>query len=523
MPGQSLTIRPSGLVCSSDPAIFADDNEGESCANSRCAGELHGMHHAATAPRPRTARSSLKPLQIRGCVRAALRVLVLAASTAQAQSPPPGADQSALETLPSVSDSASALDSREETAAAEVTSESEDPPFGGPLFERAKLSGDWSGLRTDLHESGVTLDVSSTQYYQGVARGGLRQAFLYGGRNDYFLNFDGEGHGLWEGASVTLHGETRYGETVSSIGGTLLSPNLLLSLPTPEGAVTALTGVTLTQSITEDFLIFGGKINTFDDSPQPLTEAGSLTGFQNTALLYNPVLARTVPYSTFGAGFAFLRDDETILSATVFDTNDSPTTSGFDTFFDNGVTIYGEFNIPTQLFDRPGNHSVYGTYSTGKYTNLTPSAYLDPIEGLVNVAPPRTGSWSIAYGFDQALFVSPGDPERMWGVFGNIGVADSNPSPVRWFTSAGISGASPILSRTADTFGFAYFYMGLSEPLKNRKPALFPLRDEHGFEVYYNIAVTSWCQVTPDMQAISPFRDGVNAALIFGIRVNLTF
>jgi len=458
---------------------------------------------------------------LRGRVGAALWLLVLPLLAAQAQAPLDEPSGHVAESSSSAGGPPSAPYAEEGVPAEESVSEK--ASFGGPLFERPRLSGDWGGLRTDLLESGVQLDVSSTQYYQGVAHGGQRQAFLSGGRNDYFLNVDGEKVGLWNGIALTLHGETRYGDTVSSIGGTLASPNLLLSLPSADGSVTGLTGVTFTQAVTENLMLFGGKINTFDDSPQPITEAGSLAGFQNTALLYNPVLARTVPYSTFGAGFEFVQDEESIFSVTVFDTNDTPTTTGFDTFFSNGVTIYGEFTLPTEFFDRRGHHGIYGTYSTGKYTSLTPSAYLDPIVGPVIVPALRAGSWSIAYGFDQVLFVSPDVPDRGWGLFGNIGLADSNPSPVRWFASAGISGASPFSRRTADTFGCAYFYLGVSEPLKNLAPTLLPLRDEHGLELYYNFAVTPWCQVTPDLQAIAPFRDGLDPTLILGFRVNLDF
>src|SRR4029077_18045226 len=137
----------------------------------------------------------------------------------------------------------------------------------------------------------------------------------------------------------------------------------------------------------------------------PLTGASNLTGFLNTAMLYNPVFARTVPYSTFGAGFSCLQDEEPVFTAIVYDTNDTPTVSGFDTFFDNGVTIYSELNFTTTFFERPGHQGISGTYSTGTYTNLTPSAYLDPIEGLIIVSTPITGSWCVAYNIDHALYV----------------------------------------------------------------------------------------------------------------------
>ncbi len=69
-------------------------------------------------------------------------------------------------------------------------------------------------------------------------------------------------------------------------------------------------------------------------------------------------------------------------------------------------------------------------------------------------------------------------------MFGNLGIADNNPSPINWFASAGISGTSPITERKADTFGIGYFYLGVSDPLKNIAPILLPLGDEHGVELY---------------------------------------
>lgn len=413
--------------------------------------------------------------------------------------------------------------SAQDSEVEEAPEEPDLPGFGGPLVERLKLTGDWFGWRSGLADHGVTLDISATQYFQGVTAGGIEQAFKYGGRNDYFLNLDGEKLGLWQGVSVTLHGESRYGETANSLAGTLLAPNLLLALPQPSGSVTALTGVTITQVLSDSLEVFGGKINTLDDYLQPLTGANNLTGFQNTAMLYNPVFARTVPYSTYGAGFAVLQNEESVFSVTVFDTNDTTTVIGFDTFFDNGATVYAEWNLPTSYFGRPGHQGISGAYSSGTYTDLTPSAYLDPIAGLTIVATRISGSWCLAYNFDQALYVSPDDEERMWGAFGNFGMADSNPSPVRWFASLGISGASQIGRRKADTFGVACFYLGVSEPLKNLAPNLLPLRDEYGVEAYYNLALTPWCQIAPDLQVITPFRERANTAVLLGLRAMLDF
>lgn len=399
---------------------------------------------------------------------------------------------------------------------------STEPSFGGPIGERTKLTGDWFGRRTKLNDGGITLDVSTAQFYASVTSGGLQQQFQYGGRNDYFLNLDAEKLGLWSGASVTLHGETRYGESVNSISGTIAAPNLMLAFPLATGSVTALTGVTFTQSLSDELQVYFGKLNTLDGFEQPLTGAGNLSGFQNTAMLYNPVFARTVPYSTLGAGFDLTRE-KTSFSVVAYDTNDTTTVTGFNTFFSNGVTIYSELNFTTNFFDRPGHQGFSGTYSSGTYSDLTPTAYLDPISGLNIVTTPRTGSWCLAYNFDQALYVDPDDSERMWGVFGNFGMADSNPSPVSWFASAGISGAAGLPRRKADTFGFSYFYVGVSDSLKDLSPRLLPLRDEYGIELYYNAALNPWCQITPDLQVISPFRDQASTAILFGLRARIDF
>jgi porin len=396
-------------------------------------------------------------------------------------------------------------------------------PFDGPAFEQSKLTGDWFGQRTALWKNGITLDASTTQFYQGVTSGGLEQSFPYGGRNDYFLGLDGQKLGLWQGLYVNLHGETRYGESANFNTGAFSPVNGMLALPVDHGSVTAFTRVKFTQYLTPNTLIYAGKINLFDEIRQPFTKSTVLDGFVNMSLIFNMIFARTLPYSTLGAGFVYLQNEESILSLAVYDTNNTPTVSGFDTFFNNGATVFWAGNLPTRLFGLPGHQGVSGTYSSGRYTNLQPSPYLDPLEGLAIPLPPKSGSWSVTYNFSQAVHVSPDDPQRMWGVFGNFGFADSNPNTVRRFASAGISGASPLATRAGDTFGIGYFYLGLSDLLKQSAPPGKPLGNEHGVELYYNARITPSFQLTPDLQVIEPFQQQDRTAFIFGLRAKLDF
>src|ERR1700746_873242 len=100
--------------------------------------------------------------------------------------------------------------------------DSQPPPFGGPWDSRTKLTGDWGGLRDQLRDHGITLDVSETTYYQGTASGGLHDGFEFGGRNDYILNVDGQKAGLWPGFFIKLHGEDVYGDSPNLFTGAIV-------------------------------------------------------------------------------------------------------------------------------------------------------------------------------------------------------------------------------------------------------------------------------------------------------------
>ncbi len=396
-------------------------------------------------------------------------------------------------------------------------------PFGGPVHDRPKLTGDWLGVRSGLRDGGITVDVSTTQFYQGVTTGGLEQAFAYGGRNDYFLTLDGEKLGLWKGFSVRLHGETRYGESANFITGALSPVNEYLLVPGSDGVVSGLTGVEFSQFIGENTLVLAGKINLLDHILQPLTGATGLEGFQNVSLIFNPILARTLPYSTFGVGGTYLKDGHPVLAVSVFDAIDRSTTGVFDNLFGNGAVVFATAVLPTTVFGLPGHYGVEGAYSSGRYTNIDRSPYLDPVTGLVAPSPPKTGSWAVGGLFDQAVWASPDDPTRVWGVFGKFGIADDNPNPIRWTATGGVGGVSPIPGRARDTFGVGYFHLGISDTLKRGARPLTPLRNEQGVEVYYNARVTPWFQLTPDLQVIDPFQKQADTALLFGLRARIDY
>jgi porin len=54
-------------------------------------------------------------------------------------------------------------------------------------------------------------------------------------------------------------------------------------------------------------------------------------------------------------------------------------------------------------------------------------------------------------------------------------------------------------------------------------PAFVGLHDEWGVEAFYNIAVTPWAQVTPDIQYIDGARGLADPAWIMGLRLKIVF
>jgi porin len=399
-------------------------------------------------------------------------------------------------------------------------------PFGGPWDSRSKLTGDWFGLRDQLRDHGLTFDLSTTAYYQGTASGGLEGSFGFGGRNDYWLNLDGQKAGLWPGFFATLHGETVYGESVNHETGAIVPVNIGRAHPVVSGTETALTAVRFTQALSENFILYGGKINTIDNVQQPFMPGRGLdAGFMNAAFVWNPILGRTMNYATLGAGAAVLSGGYPVASLTVYDTKDDTTTTGFSGSFNNGAIVYPTLSLPTTFFGMPGHQSVWGAYSSGRYPILGRQS-LNEIPAILQGATPTTSmhsSWWVSYLFDQALWVDPADHTRTWGVFGNFGISDGNPNPIKWSGILGVGGSSPIPGRRLDTFGAAYYYLGFSDDFKDVARAITPVRDEHGLELFYNVAVTPWCHVTADMQVVTPMLERADTSLLFGLRAKIDF
>jgi porin len=393
------------------------------------------------------------------------------------------------------------------------TPEPATPPYG--------ISGDWFGARDDLFDAGIDLRTNLSQFYQGVTSGGLRQTFPYGLKFDYFGTIEGEKLVGWEGLFVNLHGESRFGQSINRDVGSLVPANFALEFPKPVGSASALTNVQFEQFLGPDFVFTFGKLNAADGvNIHPFLGGNGINRFVNEAFVLSPLYGRLIPYSTPGAGFSYLRDFDPVFTFLVLDTNGRPDTSGVGHMFSNGATLFTSLRVPVTPFALPGHQSLEAGYASGRFNPLTPDDYII-LPGIP--AQQRTGSWLVNYGFDQFLVVDPDDPTKGWGIFANISLADQTTNPVHWFLNLGAGGTSPLPGRSADSWGVGYYYLATSSVLRQTLGPVAPSADEQGFELYYNLAITSWFTVTADIQAIDPAQHDARSTFLFGLRAKIDF
>jgi porin len=170
------------------------------------------------------------------------------------------------------------------------------------LWTRPHLTGDWLGHRTTLAERGIVLDADVTQFYQGVTSGGLEQRFRYGGHGDYVVKFDFDKLSGQEGLFLQLRAEHRFGQAVNLDSGSFGAPAVLANLPALDTEDLILTNVVFTQALSEQFIVFAGKVDTLDGDMNAFAHGRGKYQFFNTNFVYNPIAVQTIPYSTLGGG-----------------------------------------------------------------------------------------------------------------------------------------------------------------------------------------------------------------------------
>ena len=140
------------------------------------------------------------------------------------------------------------------------------------------------------------------------------------------------------------------------------------------------------------------------------------------------------------------------------------------------------------------------------------------------------------YAFDQYFWQPDGDPKHGVGLFFAFGTSDGNPDPIQYAFLAGIGGKGVVPGRPDDSFGFDLARTQFSNsflPLLRQQFNL-GLQRENAIEMYYNMAITPWINVTSDLQIIYSGLNrvlssttgqltGIDTAVVAGARLRVRF
>ncbi len=430
------------------------------------------------------------------------------------------------------------------------------PDYGGDLWDREYMTGDWGGARTALAEKGILFELSATQVFQGNAHGGkdTNGAAAYSGSADYTLKLDSARMGLWPGGLITLRGETQFGHSINRKTGSVLSPNMDALLPVPDDSgYTTLSEFYITQALSEKLVLLAGKVDLTAGDANVFAH-DEKSQFLNAGFRVNPVPFPSAPYTTMTAGTVLLPTDW--LTVSTFVTDNDPdgnvTQTGFNTAFHGRpwYSVIQEYDFKIKPFGKEG-HQRFGWFWTSRdLALLDQDARLQlPLTLAMRRIRPRLGlvpgpiraagralrltqnlgdvdtrpdDWGLYYNFDQYLWTEAEDETQGVGVFGRFGWSTGESNPIEQFYSIGVGGKGIIPERDRDTFGVGYYHANLSDDL----PDILGVHSEQGVEVYYNIEVTPWLHITPDVQVIvnpgGGFQDR-DVAVVYGLRVQTTF
>jgi len=406
--------------------------------------------------------------------------------------------------------------------AAPMPSKAQDaaPDYSGSLWKRSTLTGDWWGTRSELAKKGITFKSTVTNIYQGNFTDGRDgdTYWRYSGSADYEVNLDFGKLGLWPGGFLKVRGMTGFRNSINSKAGSILPVNSNALFPTPDGKDSTLTDFLFTQFLSRNFGLFVGKMNTLTGDANEFAHDYN-TQFLNTAFLVNPVTFRTVPYSGVGTGVLYLNEVMTY-DFLVIDTEGSATKSGSGTVFHNGTTVASALRFKTCIAGLPGHQLFGGTWSNKKFNDLNQDRRLI----LSNVLLPNRGiplktykdSWCFYYNMDHYLYLKEGTADQGLGVFARYGVSDGKANPIKYFASFGIGGKGLISGRSQDTFGVGYYHAWFSNQLPDVVYNRFLHGNEQGVDLYYNVALTPWMHLTPDLQIIEPGLKRVDSPVVVG-------
>jgi porin len=406
------------------------------------------------------------------------------------------------------------------------------------VWTRDKLTGDWRGLRTDLHDHGIDISLRLSQYGQGVASGGVDKNGEYGGTMDYRVHADlAKAVGLWEGLSIDLHARTRFGEDIGADAGGLVLPNTGLLMPLPgDYSDSDITGLLVNQLFPlwagHEGLFSLGKIDVLDAVTLffPYVTYGQ-EGFWNVNALVSalPWFGAVRGLSLYGSWLASINEEFQIGESAILVTGTENVTTSweFSDSFKHGVWIAAFHRFLYKIDDKPGYFMVFGGVSTRDQVSVESLDFIFIPGAGLSIDADEKKPWNIALYLSQVFWQAEDDPNRKATILIGGTLGPDEPQFAQWNLFASVEAYGPMAVRPGDRMGVSFWYNWLAEPFVDTLSDLpvdpIRLRDTWGFELYYNVAINKWLHLTADLQLVQNENKGDDFAVIPGVRLVIDF
>jgi carbohydrate-selective porin OprB len=416
--------------------------------------------------------------------------------------------------------------------------------YSGDFLNRATITGDWGGFRTDLYEKGITLDAVLTQVYQNVVSGGPDSSgndSTYTGLVDYGMSFDTGKLGMWPGGLFTVNAQTGFANNFPLESGNLSPTNFTGYYPTADKPDTVVMEYYWTQALSKDLGFVLGRINATNFLDRNRYADNPRNQFMNISMNNSPLLGSMVSFSTYALLVSWKVNDNLAINPAIYDPNVQPDEGSPDGGLFNDIGLGLEVDLTWTLSgDRDGAVRIDALWNN-KETVLLDNPRL-PIDLILGV-PPKTKSdnWLININFGQSIWKpasakpKKGPHQQLpqvrsaafdmdetgLGVFGRVAFGPEDRHAYNVYAMGGVGGRGLVSGRPYDRVGVGFYWLKESDDLDDQPGDL--LDDETGIEVFYNLALTPAVQLTFDVQWIDSGIKASNNATVLGMRLMTIF
>jgi porin len=384
---------------------------------------------------------------------------------------------------------------------------------------RETLTKDLDGYRSWLARQGITAIHSYTAQFMVNPTGGKSQGFTYAGTLQDLVSWDLHKFAGIPGLSFTVGATYASGRDLSAkyIGnvfkvqgdfngkGNVNLQEMYLQQQISDGALTIGLGRLAPANLFANMPVLDNYVN------------GGIDSFPASLNINDPAFVAGPPGVEWGAQAIYHLTPTIQVAAGVYNTNPHAAAgedNGINFAFQQGNKGVLTIAEVTYLYNEaqgdagmPGEYSLGGSYDSNTFMSLS------------NSAGTESGSYSL-YALFQQMVYRDGGPGSQKGLT-VWGEATISPKPgvssMPYFVGGGSSYKGIIPSREKDTASIGVIYGSFSRHIPQTS-------GETAIEANYNIAVTPWLSIMPDVQCIlKPGGSDIHTAVAIGAQLAIVF